>query len=230
MDMCERCGSELVEGAAFCHACGAPSSARRNIPREAAKAPGAEAHGAGGPATAPPLPYPPPAAPLAPLPSDGVPSRYRAEKASGWAIASLVFGILSFMCLPFLGGVLAVVLAFVARSRKRGSRGEAAGDGLATAGLALGMIIGALGQVALQLPGLRGIRLRPGLQLRHPDVRRIGKLYVPVMIGISFSLVGVTVDRALAAGVSDMAAAQMRFATTLIQLALSRRAERMRQR
>lgn len=86
--------------------------------------------------------------------------------------------------------------------------------------LALGMIIGAIGQVALQLPGLRGIRLRPGLRLRHPDVRRIGKLYVPVMIGISFSLVGVAVDRALAAGVSDMAAAQMRFATTLIQLAL----------
>jgi putative peptidoglycan lipid II flippase len=86
--------------------------------------------------------------------------------------------------------------------------------------LAVGMLLGAMGQVVLQLPGLRGIRLRPSLDVRHPDVRRIGRLYVPVMIGISFSLVGVTVDRSLAAGVSDEAAAQMRFATTLIQLAL----------
>lgn len=86
--------------------------------------------------------------------------------------------------------------------------------------LAIGMFIGALGQVVMQAPGLRGIRLRPGLLLRHPDVRRIGRLYVPVMLGISFSLVGVVIDRSLAAGISDSAAATMRFATTLIQLAL----------
>lgn len=86
--------------------------------------------------------------------------------------------------------------------------------------LALGMLLGALGQVLLQLPGLRGVHLRPGLALGHPEVRRIGRLYVPVMLGIGFSLIGVTVDRALAAGVSEDAAARMRFATTLIQLAL----------
>ncbi len=86
--------------------------------------------------------------------------------------------------------------------------------------LAIGMGLGALGQVLLQAPGLRGIPLRPGLALNHPDVRRIGKLYVPVLIGLSFSLIGIVIDRSLASGVSEGAAAQMRFATTLIQLAL----------
>lgn len=86
--------------------------------------------------------------------------------------------------------------------------------------LALGMGIGALGQVLLQAPGLRGMHLRWGLRLNHPDVRRIGKLYLPVLIGLGFSLIGTTVDRALASGVSVGAAAQMRYATALIQLAL----------
>jgi putative peptidoglycan lipid II flippase len=88
------------------------------------------------------------------------------------------------------------------------------------ASLAIGMGIGALGQVLLQSPGLRGLALRPSLHLGHPDVRRIGVLYLPVLIGLGFSLVGTTIDRALASGVSEGAAAQMRFATTLIQLAL----------
>ncbi|HEX6293234.1 MAG TPA: murein biosynthesis integral membrane protein MurJ [Herpetosiphonaceae bacterium] len=86
--------------------------------------------------------------------------------------------------------------------------------------LAIGMGIGALGQVLLQAPGLRGVPLRLALDLRHPDVRRIGRLYVPVLIGLSFSLIGIVIDRSLASGVSEGAAAQMRFATTLIQLAL----------
>jgi putative peptidoglycan lipid II flippase len=86
--------------------------------------------------------------------------------------------------------------------------------------LAAGMIIGGVLQVALQAPGLRGTRLRPNLRLRHPDVRRIGRLYVPVVIGLSFALVGTTVDTILAAGVEPGAPAVMRYATTLVQLAL----------
>ncbi len=92
--------------------------------------------------------------------------------------------------------------------------------GIGVRSLAIGMSLGALGQVLLQLPGIRGSRLQLGLDLRHPEVQRIGRLYIPVMIGIAFSLVGVVIDRALASGVSDGAAATMRFATTLIQLAL----------
>ena len=102
--------------------------------------------------------------------------------------------------------------------------------------LAIGMIVGAAFQVLLQLPGLRGARLKPGLRLDHPAVRRIGRLYAPVMIGLGFALFGASVDAALASGAetgarsvcaeagatgaSTGAAAVMRYATTLIQLAL----------
>jgi putative peptidoglycan lipid II flippase len=131
------------------------------------------------------------------------------------AVAGLISGLLqarrrfllpAFSTATFNAGIIVGALAF---SQVYG-----------IASLAIGMGIGALGQMLLQLPGLRGIRLRIGLDLRHPDVRRIGKLYLPVLIGLSFSLIGTTIDRSLASGVSEGAAAQMRYATTLIQLAL----------
>lgn len=104
--------------------------------------------------------------------------------------------------------------------------------------LAVGMILGAAFQVLLQAPGLRGTSLRLGLELRHPSVRRIARLYLPVLIGLSFALFGTAVDAALASGAclytgtsaagcssggtagGSAAPAIMRYATTLIQLAL----------
>ncbi|MDQ5854665.1 MAG: murein biosynthesis integral membrane protein MurJ [Chloroflexota bacterium] len=86
--------------------------------------------------------------------------------------------------------------------------------------LASGMILGAAFQVLLQLPGLRGAQLRAGFHLDHPAVRRIGRLYMPVLLGLSFALIGTAVDAGLAAGLRQGAAAIMRYATTLIQLAL----------
>jgi len=86
--------------------------------------------------------------------------------------------------------------------------------------LALGMVIGAFAQVLFQLPGLHGTKLRPGLRLRRPAIRRIGLLYAPVVLGLSFALVGTAVDAALASGLQQGAAAIMRYATTLIQLSL----------
>src|SRR3954453_18857397 len=46
--------------------------------------------------------------------------------------------------------------------------------------LVIGVLAGALLQVLLQLPGLRGMAYRPVLNLRHPGVRRILRLYAPV--------------------------------------------------
>ncbi|HZB94698.1 MAG TPA: murein biosynthesis integral membrane protein MurJ [Herpetosiphonaceae bacterium] len=86
--------------------------------------------------------------------------------------------------------------------------------------LAVGMILGATFQVLLQVPGLRGTYLRPGLRLRHPAVRRIARLYAPVLLGLSFALLGTLVDAALASGRRQGSAAIMRYATTLVQLAL----------
>lgn len=57
---------------------------------------------------------------------------------SGLATASLVLGILSWVTLPLLGAVGAVVCGHMARRDIRASRGALGGDGLAIGGLVLG--------------------------------------------------------------------------------------------
>jgi putative peptidoglycan lipid II flippase len=86
--------------------------------------------------------------------------------------------------------------------------------------LVAGVLIGALFQVLLQLPGLRGMAYQPVLDLRHPGVRKILKLYAPVAMGIAFSVAGIVLDRNLASHVGDNALTIMRYATTLIQFPL----------
>ncbi|MBC8161717.1 MAG: oligosaccharide flippase family protein, partial [Roseiflexaceae bacterium] len=85
--------------------------------------------------------------------------------------------------------------------------------------LVAGVLIGALLQVVLQLPGLRGASYRPVLDLKHPGVRRVLRLYAPVALGVAFSTVGVLLDRNLASRFAGAASA-MAYATTLIQFPL----------
>lgn len=86
--------------------------------------------------------------------------------------------------------------------------------------LVAGVLVGALLQVLLQLPGLRGMTYRPVLDLGHPGVRRIMRLYAPVALGIGFSVLGIVLDRNLASGLEPTAIPTMRYATTLIQFPL----------
>src|SRR6476620_2860125 len=86
--------------------------------------------------------------------------------------------------------------------------------------LVIGVLAGALLQVLLQLPGLRGMAYRPVLDLRHPGVRRILRLYAPVSLGIGFSIAGTVLARNLASGLGEAAISTQRFATTLIQFPL----------
>jgi putative peptidoglycan lipid II flippase len=86
--------------------------------------------------------------------------------------------------------------------------------------LVAGVLIGAALQVVLQLPGLRGMAYRPVLDLRHPGVRRILKLYAPVALGIGFSIAGMILDRNLASRLETSTIPTMRYATTLIQFPL----------
>jgi putative peptidoglycan lipid II flippase len=92
-------------------------------------------------------------------------------------------------------------------------------DRIGPAAMAAGALIGAAGQVLVQLPGLRGAQLRPSLNVQHPAVRRILLLYGPVALGIGFSILGTVIDRWLASGF-PAALATMRYATTLIQFPL----------
>ncbi len=86
--------------------------------------------------------------------------------------------------------------------------------------LALGLVVGAFAMLALQAPGLRDIRLRPTLDLKHPAVRKIFKLYAPVGISVVISSGALFIDRNLASQTGEGSISAMRYATTLVQLAL----------
>ncbi len=86
--------------------------------------------------------------------------------------------------------------------------------------LAVGLLVGSVMQVALQLPGLRDARLRFSLDWHHPDLRRIARLYAPVVLGLVVSQVGIIIDRNLASRTGEQSIAWMRYATTLVQFPL----------
>lgn len=86
--------------------------------------------------------------------------------------------------------------------------------------LIVGILLGSSAQVFLQLPGLRDMRYRPLLDLSHPTLRRILRLYAPVLAGLTISVVGVVVDRNLASFTGEQSLAWMQNATVLIQFPL----------
>lgn len=91
---------------------------------------------------------------------------------------------------------------------------------LGITGLILGIIIGSVLQVALQLPGLRDARYHFVISFSHPTLRRVLKLYVPVVAGLTISTIGVVVDRNLASHAGAQSLAWMQNATVLIQFPL----------
>lgn len=87
--------------------------------------------------------------------------------------------------------------------------------------MAAGMLLGAGLQVALQFPGLRDgwAALRPALDWRHPGLRRILRLYVPIIFGLLITQASIYIGLGLAWGfVGGLSA--MRYATTLYQFPL----------
>ncbi len=90
-------------------------------------------------------------------------------------------------------------------------------DRLGGFALPLGVTMGSLFQLAALVPGLRGGRLRPLLDLHHPALRRILVLYAPIGAGLIVSQLQVIADTRFASAAGEGALAVMRYATTLIQ-------------
>ena len=86
--------------------------------------------------------------------------------------------------------------------------------------LVIGIVLGALLLVLIQLPGLRDAMPRPNLHVRHPAIRRIYLLYLPIFLGLFVNTFALIVDRNLAWRVGENALGAMRFATTLNQMIL----------
>ncbi len=94
------------------------------------------------------------------------------------------------------------------------------GDRLGVASVALGVLAGSILQLAVQWPGLRDATLRFVLDVRHSALRRIGRLYVPISIGLIVDLFAVALSYNLASRTGDQSIPWMQYSATLIQLPL----------
>jgi len=92
------------------------------------------------------------------------------------------------------------------------------GRRLGVTALALGMVAGAILQVLLQLPALRGLWPRPSWY--HPALLRILQLYSPVVFGLAVNQIAILLSYHLASRTGPHSIAWMRYATTLIQFPL----------
>ncbi|MHB8877945.1 MAG: DUF4190 domain-containing protein [Myxococcaceae bacterium] len=115
---CETCDGALTPGRLFCPGCGAVSPEGMAVMT-------AGGEGPSGLAVAVPM---------------GAPVRmaHRAVPTSPTAVVSLVFGILSYVAIPVVGALIAVVTGHAARREIRVSGGRVDGQLLASLGLALG--------------------------------------------------------------------------------------------
>jgi putative peptidoglycan lipid II flippase len=88
--------------------------------------------------------------------------------------------------------------------------------------MAVGVLVAGCWWRRSKLPALARAGALPTLRLdlRHPAVRRIGLLYLPVFLGLLVSTVQVVVDRNLAWRAEADALGAMRYATTLVQSVL----------
>jgi putative peptidoglycan lipid II flippase len=96
------------------------------------------------------------------------------------------------------------------------------GPSLGVSGLAIGVVAGALLQVAIQLPGMRGVRFRYRAQVDagHPGVREVWRLMLPRVFASASLYVNFLVSAALASGLVEGAYAGFNQAYQLILLPL----------
>jgi len=85
-------------------------------------------------------------------------------------------------------------------------------------GLAWGVVLGACLHLLIQLPALRGrgAVYKPGLNLGDPDVRLVGKLMAPRLLGVAVVQLNFLVNTILASGMAEGSLAAITFGFTLM--------------
>jgi putative peptidoglycan lipid II flippase len=86
--------------------------------------------------------------------------------------------------------------------------------------MAVGLLVGSVLQVLLQLPGLRDARFRLLLHLRHPALRRIGRLYLPILAGLAVDKLAELLSYRLASHTGASSPSWMTYSATIIQFPL----------
>jgi putative peptidoglycan lipid II flippase len=89
-------------------------------------------------------------------------------------------------------------------------------------GLAVGVLVGGMGQWAIQLPALarRGMLVRPTLEPRHPAVRRVARLMAPVVLGQSASHLNTLVNTVVASFLGGGRVSYLYYADRLMEFPL----------
>ena len=94
---------------------------------------------------------------------------------------------------------------------------------LGISGLTWGALIGSfIGNFALQAIVVRrmGAKFKPSLNLRHPGVVKVGKLALPVLLGLSLPYVDVIINRAFGSLLGEGAVAALNYSNRLMQMPL----------
>lgn len=89
-------------------------------------------------------------------------------------------------------------------------------------GLAVGVLVGGAGQLAVQLAPLarRGLLVTPALELRHAAVGRIGHLMAPVALGQSATQLNILVDTIIASFLAGGSVSYLYYADRLVEFPL----------
>jgi putative peptidoglycan lipid II flippase len=86
--------------------------------------------------------------------------------------------------------------------------------------LAIGTLLGGIGQVLLQWPSLRreGFRYRPAVDFRDPELREVLRLMIPATLGLAAVQINVAVNAYLAASQEQGAVSWLNYAFRLMYL------------
>lgn len=89
-------------------------------------------------------------------------------------------------------------------------------------GLAIGVIIGGVMQVLLQIPDLRktGFRVKVSLDLRHPGIRRIFRMLAPATFGIAVYQINILMSTLLASMLPEGSISYLFFSDRLTEIVL----------
>ncbi|PIR01547.1 MAG: murein biosynthesis integral membrane protein MurJ [Nitrospinae bacterium CG11_big_fil_rev_8_21_14_0_20_45_15] len=88
--------------------------------------------------------------------------------------------------------------------------------------LAYGVLAGGILQVLFQLPAVfrKGLRWSPNLNLKHPDLIKIGKLTPPIVFGMAVYEINILIDTLLASLLEEGSISYLYYGNRLVQLPL----------